>query len=431
MPYLTPAYKINANLGTEQDPFQFTYYNVNKNSLFSFKFDRANKFTLVGTATVTVRSDSQPVSANANSVYADENTEAMRPLATQSSEYLRITASAINSGVRSIGTLDVTGYSHVVLVDKSATASVVGKLKISSTAGTAESVCVFTTSSVANTWIGGFNDTAGVAHIFPFKATSAGEGVTITGTPNYALANIELTLDVASNIDAFEVYFIKAREQAIGVEYVRPYGCISGMTPENSVEYVNVLCNNLIAGLVATGRTQSLKLETNEQSLSQMATEEGSFVEFALMPTRKTPVLYTVTAGLITLPDSNKVSVIEDLNGVQFYKSSKSATVTGFEFTQAGATVTVPTTFNGQQLEVTQTDVVSVPSVISRGLPRPVFGQFLMKQVTFGSTTLYKRAFKAQMTNGGYSSNNEGDVKTDLLTFLADNNGRFSQVGLA
>lgn len=305
--------------------------------------------TVVGTATTSIITSNFPVSGE--TIYHPSHTASTvdgftvnSPLVGRRSNYTRINATAINGGSKWTVSWDMSNDNWLVVVHKSSTTSVAGKVKVRSSVSN-ESVGAFTTSATANTW---------TASIFNFK-TSGATGVTITGTPVYTgITEVEITLDAISVCDIAAVYAVNNLDQVIGRIIGYSHTCVSEVAFENTLETANLLCGQQVERVTGSGRTMSMTISSKKFDMLTEASAMGTSLE------QKT-IYYedvinsdvigkkTITAGTVTLLGSQNLSSVY-VDGVQFSRvtSATAIPLNAYHYNSSTGVFTFNTQYNGR-----------------------------------------------------------------------------------
>lgn len=305
--------------------------------------------TIVGTATATVQTTNFPISGEviyhpSHTLSAVDGFTLQSPLVGRRANYTRINATAINGGVKYTVAWDLSPDNWLVVVHKSSTASVSGKVKVRSSVGN-ESVCAFTTSATTNTW---------QPSVFQFK-TSGATGVTLTGSPVYTTINeVEITLDAISVADIASVYCVNAEGQIIGKISGYSHNCVSEFQFENTLETANLLCGQQVERVTGTGRTFSITVSGKKFDMQAEASSMGTSLESRTLYIEETinsDVVgkKTISAGTVTLLASQNISSVY-IDGVQLSRvtSATLVPVGGYHYNSSTGVVTVNTQYNGK-----------------------------------------------------------------------------------
>jgi hypothetical protein len=387
-------------------------------------------WTTAGTVTVEPKRQGYPVIANINTVYSDTNTEAQRPIAHSYHEYPKFTVTGASPASVTSPTMDLSGYDYMVVIAKSGTANRAFTVTLSSGAGQT-SVSTFSTTTTPNTWVGGASDVTETALIVPFKSTNASEGVVLTGTVNWAAVTLNIAQANAGEISVYEVHFIKERQLALGTTYAIPFSCLKGLTAEETYTYVARMCNRVTNLELATESVSSITVETTEKALSLGAATMGNPVSFQTMKSRTPTKEYTVgVGGVITLPSANKVATIATELGVLLFRGRSATTVSDNEYVQAGATVTVNSVFEGQNVLVNQEELLTIPSYDIAYLPPVILGQVIAIKGTSEGNLEIANFDRAQIKPMAGTNDDAGDIVKFSMSFLTNKAGVRGRVGL-
>jgi hypothetical protein len=389
--------------------------------------DGSSLYTAISTAvsagTETFKSVDGPVVGDAyDTTYYYTDTEVQRPLVGQQRNTVVITAPAINAGRLYDTNFNLANKNHFVLVVKSSGTSVAGKVKIRSTASN-ESVCAFTTSATANTW---------ERKIFDFKV-SGSTGVTFTGTPNFAVVcDVEITLDVASNVEVALLYFVDSYEQIIGNVLKTRINCVSEYGIERSVDQADLICRQQVERSTISKKSLEIKVSTKKQDLATkglgMGTQVINRTAYIIETVNSTNVgAKTISAGAITLNVGADLDIIDmvliDGNRLISYDSATNVPVNGYHYNTSSGVWTFNTLRNGKIPTITVNNALSLPSVQDKELYDGYTGPLRLELSVNDVKVKQYLAKKAKLTFSDTAINEDFDQENYSFKVYRDNDG--------
>jgi hypothetical protein len=415
---------------------QFAFFQT-KDSIIPYKFYWDNNsnypITIVGTATRTSETTGKPLPGDIYGTLFDTGlSQSQIPLVGQDRNYSRFAVTAINSGGKiSVGTLDLSSTRWCVVVDKSSGTSQGAKFTIRTTAGN-ESVCALTTSSTANTWVGGGSlSNPKVVHIFEFKTVGT-PGVTHNGTFNPAsVTELEFTKDTnTGDVSIHSCYFFESYSMAIGYVNQIMLSCISAASYEETLEQNALVCNQLDEAMITNSRSVSVNFTTKKHLLEQVALLQGDVaqnrnfkINEVICSPDNNPL--TISAGTITLPSPTAKILSVEINGKMLYSFHAAASIPEGAFFQNGATVTFNTAYNGKQPTITVETTTSLPSYRVKGLEQLFVGSMYLPMKTENGRIIRRHAKKVQLSLASQNAADDGDELEVAAKFMADDNGNF------
>jgi len=407
-------------------PIVFSGYQV-KDSLISNKIytDNSSAYpaTAIATGSASTISTNFPLAGDLfATIYNPGNTIANVPLVGRQRDYTRVTAGAIADGVKWAVSWDMTLDNWFVVVVKSGGTSVAGKLTVRSTAGN-ESVCAFTTSSVANTW---------ESKIFNFK-TAGATGVTITGAPAFAaITEIEVTLDAASNADVAMAYAVNNYSQIIGSRIAYRHACVSEANFQNTLEMADLLCGQQVEQKTGSGRTIEITVGSKKKDIEAQAIGIGDIVRrkngyFLEVLNDENVGQKAVTAGVITIPAGLNVALVE-IEGAGVLKPYHEATaVPEGAYHYDTTTITTNALYNGKVLRVWIWNRVSKVTRQVKNLEMGFLGFLQMPRKTESDKYEYITTTKTQVSLQPEGFNDDFD-QVNFMYSVYPQNGTYVEI---
>lgn len=331
-------------------PILFKYYqykDTHISELLYLEGSTAYPGTIVLSATATIQTTNFPISGEilyhpSHTLSAVDGFTTRSPLVGRKIDYTRITTTAVNSGIRYSVAWDMSNDNWLVVVHKSSSASIAGKVKVRSSSGN-ESVSSFTTSATANTW---------QPSVFNFK-TNGATGVNITGSPVYTAINeIEITLDAASVADIGAIYAVNSYGQIIGRILGYSHNCVSEVELENVLETAELMCGQQVEKITSTGRKFSLKVSGKKFDMEVESSAMGSPLETRTVYVEETinsDIIgkRIITSGTITILANQNISSVY-IDGVQFSRvtSATLVPIRGYHYNSTTGVMTFNTENN-------------------------------------------------------------------------------------
>jgi len=408
-------------------PIIFSGYQV-KDTLINNKLyaDNSSAFpsTVVGTATLNLRTSNSPLAGNLfETLFNPGNTSALRPLVGQKRDYLNINATAINGGAKWAVSWNMSFDNWTALVIKSTGTSIAGKLKFRSSVGN-ESVCAFTTSSVANTWTNISRS--------EFKINGA-TGVTFTGTPVFSnITEVEITLDAVSQIDVAMIYGVNNYSQIIGEVVGYIHTCVSEANFENNLEMSELLCNQLVEQKTGSGRAVSITVGSKKKDIEAQAIGLGDIIKmkqgyFLDIINDDTVGKRAVTAGAITLIAGLNIALVE-IDGVGVLKPFHSATaVPENAYFYTGTTFTTNPLYNGRVVRIYIWNLTNKATREIKRLEMGFVGFLQMPRRTESGKYEYITTRKAQVTLQTEGFNDDFD-QVNFMYDIYPQNGTYVEI---
>jgi len=419
----------NTTAGTKQFsglPIIFNGYQV-KDTFINNKLyaDNSSAFpsTVVGTATLNLRTSNSPLAGNLfETLFNPGNSSALIPLVGQKRDYLNINATAINGGARWAVSWNMTFDSWATLVIKSTGASIAGKLKFRSS-GSNESVCAFTTSATANTW----------TNISRFDFKTVAGAVTFTGTPVFSnITEVEITLDAVSQIDVAMIYGVNNYSQIIGEKIGYAHPCVSEANFENTLEMSELLCNQLVEQKTGSGRAVSLTVGSKKKDIEAQSIGLGDIIKmkqgyFIDIINDENIGKRVVTAGAITLVGGLNIALVE-IDGIGVLKPFHTATaVPENAFFYTGTTFTTNPLYNGRIVKIYIWNLSNKATREIKGLEMGFVGFLQMPRRTESGKYEYITTRKAQVTLQTEGFNDDFD-QVNFMYDIYPQNGTYVEI---
>ena len=391
---------------------------------FFFNNSSAYPVTAVGTGTFDLQNGNRPVVASlSDTVFSPTASETARPLTTSNQRYVKANIVANDDGIKIvIGGQDLSKFNIAVLLDKSSQISTAGKLKIRTSVGN-ESVCAFTTSTTANTWIGGAGNNA---HFFDFQ-TNGANGVAHTGTFDASnVTELEVTGDTSgTDICAYEVYFCESVQQAIGYELTIQQSCVDAFSEELSREMSDILCNQVVDSAITTGDIYTLTMTFKRQDLKVIAMSMGD----VLRQKEETVVVeydqkLVVSSNTASYPPqfTNVAKILNGKTPLDVYYQSTDVPSGGYYDDGAG-TITVSGLADGTELTLFYYETKTVSATVFKALEQGFYGYLAVPKVSENGKVRFLIGKKVQIMITGKASADDGSTVDIQFKFYADNKG--------